>query len=283
MDSSETPVNFFARKNKKRTQRFRFCVRQSIKGASLTQNGHHHAPDDLVPLTRQRKKGGTYFRRPKLEEEVRAAAQRPLLELVSGGPRVSNSCLLYFVRNFIPNGPSSIRDAIVTEFLSRIDRQVIGGTRGVPAHRRTEIRTDVRDWFLEQIYARSDRLDVYEFAFNLALKARVIDTLRKYETRDTTEIGEGSFEDDDGDSQGTIDAISQRQQVPRPPPAEVMLELKEVLAVLSKNERKVLIATEYYGLGQKEVGQLVGVGSRRIRQILADAKEKIEAFKKGDE
>lgn len=250
----------------------------------MTQHGDSDAADELAPLTYKRKKGGTYFRRSELEAEIRAAANRPLLELVSGKPPVSNGCLLYFVRNYQPNGPSSIQETLVTELLRRIDRQVIRGTQGVSADWRTKIRLDVRDWFLDRIFSQSDRLDVYEFAFNKALKARIIDTIRMYETRAETEVAEGTFEDDDHDGPGTIDASNYKHTERRRPDAEAIIELKKALSLLTDKERKVVVATMAYGLDQKEAGRLIGVGTRRVRQILDSAKEKFEAFKrKGDE
>lgn len=249
----------------------------------MTQDGHSDAADELVPLTRERRKGGTYTRRPELEKEIRAAVDRPLLELISGTPPASSSCLLYFVRNYRPNGSSSVQEKILMELLNRIDRQVIRGTRGLVGDWRTKVRLDVRDWFLEQIYGRSDRLDVYEFAFSKALKARIIDSIRKYQTREQTEVAEGSFEKDDRDGPDTIDALNYRYAGPTMTSAEAALELEKVLSVLTEQERKVIYATEAYGLDQGEVGELIGVGTRRVRQILSKAMEKIEAYKrKGD-
>jgi RNA polymerase sigma factor (sigma-70 family) len=249
----------------------------------LTHDGRSDEPYELLPLTFERKKGGTYSRRAEVESEIRAAANRPLLELVSGKPSASNSCLLYFVRNYRPNGPSTIQEALVTELLNRIERQVLGGTRGLSEGWRTKVRLDIRDWFLEKIFSRSDRLDVYEFAFGKALKARIIDTIRKLETRDKVEIGEGAFEEEDRDGQGTIDALNYRHTGPRTSSTEALIELKMVLSLLTEKERKVLIATEAHGLSQDEAGRLIDVGARRVRQLLDSARDKIEAFKKRGE
>ncbi|CDX12276.1 hypothetical protein MPL3356_110420 [Mesorhizobium plurifarium] len=246
----------------------------------MTQTGQSDASQDLVALTHKKKDGSLYFRRPEVEQEIRAAAQRPLQELLSKTPPVSNECLLYFIRNYRPNGSSPVHDTMVTELLRRVDQRVIARTGGVRANHRTQIRADIDFWFKDKIYAGSDSLDVYEFAFNLALKTRIIDTIRRYDSRDGVEIGEDAFGDgSDEKIRPSIDVVAFRANAGSRPPAEVRAELHDVMRLLTDRERKALIATEYYGLDQKEAGRLLGVTARRIRQYLESARAKVAHLK----
>ncbi|MER9312237.1 sigma-70 family RNA polymerase sigma factor [Mesorhizobium australicum] len=251
----------------------------------MKNSGAPDAPDDLVPLTRKKKDGTTYYRRPALEAEIRRALLRPMQELVPGSAPVSNECLLYFLRNFQPNGGRSpTYEAILLEFLKRVDQRAIKRTGGIHSDRRTEIRGDLRVWFIDKIANHSDLLDVFEFAFNRAIKGKIIDAIRRYQTRDSIEIPASAFSsgDEDGEDDGS-EAIAARSNLHRRTHAETMLELRDALDQLSDKERRALVATEYLKVDQKEAGRMVGVSARRIRQLLESAYDKLDAMKKGAE
>jgi DNA-directed RNA polymerase specialized sigma24 family protein len=240
------------------------------------------APADLVPLTRKSKDGKTYFRRSELEEEIRKAQQRPLQDLISGTPKVSDACLLYFIRNYWPDGASRTHDAMVMELLSRIDRRVAGLT--FKNRRRDDIRADIRQWFLDKLYSRSDALDAYEYIFGRALKRRVFDRVDYYALHDGTELEPSSFDtagEGVDDSDDVIDALNLRSRPFSTPAAEILTELRELLAQMTPKEREAFIATEYFELDQKEAGEIIGVGKRRIRQLLQDGRDRIRKNQQG--
>ncbi|OWK19995.1 hypothetical protein AJ88_35285 [Mesorhizobium amorphae CCBAU 01583] len=206
-------------------------------------------------------------------------------ELVSGSTPASDECLLYFLRNFQPNGGHSpTYEAILLEFLKRVDQRAIKRTGGIPSERRTEIRGDLQVWFIDKIANQNDLLDVFEFAFNRAIKGKIIDAIRRYQARDATEIPASAFrsDDDDGDDDGS-EAIAARSNLHRRTHAETMLELHDALEQLSDKESRALLATEYLKVDQKEAGRMLGVSARRIRQLLESAYDKLETMKKGAE
>lgn len=253
----------------------------------MIKAGAPDAPDDLLPLTRKKKTDGTtYHRRTELELEIRRALERPMQELVAGPTPVSTECLLYFVRNFRPNGGRSpMYEGILLEFLRRVDERVAKRTGGIHADRRTEIRSDVRAWFIEKVATRSNLLDVFEFAFNRAIKSKVIDAIRRYQARDAVEIPASAFnsdDDEDGDSDGS-EAIAARSNMHRRTHAETMLELRKALEQLTDKERRAVVATEYLQVDQKEAGRILGVSDRRVRQLLESAYDKLDEMKKGAE
>lgn len=206
-------------------------------------------------------------------------------ELVSKTNPASTECLLYFLRNFRPNGgPSPVYEAILLEFLDRVDQRVIGRTGGIAQDRRTEIRQDLQLWFIERIATGDDVLDVFEFAFSLAVKGKIIDAIRRYRKRDAVEFAASTFdrdeEDDDSDGAEVFAARSslhQRRQ------QETIVELRDALDRLTDKERRAVLATEHLGLDQQEAGELLGVSSRRVRQLLTSAREKLATMTKGGE
>jgi RNA polymerase sigma factor (sigma-70 family) len=257
------------------------------RGVLVIKAGAPDAPDDLIPLTRKKKTDGTtYHRRVELELEIRRALERPMQELVAGPTPVSTECLLYFVRNFRPNGGRSpMYEAILLEFLKRVDERVIKRTGGIHTDRRIEIRSDLRAWFIEKVATGNNLLDVFEFAFNRAIKSKIIDAVRRYRARDAVEVPASAFrsdDDEDGDSEGS-EAIAARSNMHRRTQAETMLELREALELLTEKERRALVATEYYRVDQEEAGKILEVSDRRIRQLLKSAYDKLDAMKKGAE
>ena len=130
-------------------------------------------------------------------------------ELLSKTSPASTECLLYFLRNFRPNGgPSPTYEAILLEFLARVDQRVVKRTGGIERERRTEIRQDLQLWFIEAIATGNDGLDVFEFAFNLAIKGKVIDAIRRYQTRDAVEVAASAFVGDEEGDEGAARTCS---------------------------------------------------------------------------
>ncbi|MGB5901717.1 MAG: sigma-70 family RNA polymerase sigma factor [Xanthobacteraceae bacterium] len=251
----------------------------------MTDTGVSDAPDDLVPLRRKRRNGAPYYRRPVFAAEVQKALQRPMQELLSKTSPASTECLLYFLRNFRPNGgPSPIYQAILLEFLARVDKRIVKRTGGITQDRRTEIRQDLQLWFIERIATGSDILDVFEFAFNLAIKGKIIDAIRRYQTRDAVEVPASAFDgDEETEEGGGAGVFAARSSLHERRQAETLVELQEALDQLTDKERRAVWATEHLGLDQDEAGGLMGVSSRRVRQLLKSARDKLAAMKKGAE
>lgn len=235
------------------------------------------------PLTRRSKEGTLYARPQEIENEIAAALERPLGELLGAGRGVSSPCLLYFARNHRPNGHSRIYEGVLMELLDRIDRQVRGRVGGLPPHQRAAIRQDVRDQFLERLFRNHDSLDIFEARFALAVKSLAVDAIRRGVKKDSVEVPAESFADRETGEGGiaVVERRAHKSAAPMLSEGEARTDLRKVLARLTPREREAVIAVHEIGLKieaedpeEETAATVMGVSGRAVRYLLKSARDK---------
>ncbi|MFC5439118.1 RNA polymerase sigma factor [Rhodanobacter ginsenosidimutans] len=141
----------------------------------------------LRPIRKRKLDGTLYFRREKVEAEIRTLGEISATELerraglwqVSDPGFVSPEALLYFVRNATAG---THREKLTEKLLVRVARRVpsVSNSGGETVSlTRMNIREDVRDHFIDLLLSDrkqyDERLDYYEVNFNSAVAADRLD------------------------------------------------------------------------------------------------------------
>lgn len=231
----------------------------------------------MRPLTRRRKKDGELYVRPiSIEQEIAAAIDRPLADLMGSNSSASNGCLVYFARHY--------RLAkLVIELLKRAARIARRHTGHIPVHRRDDVVARVRDDFLASLMAGGDDLDIFEAQFVLAIRALTTSAIRRFITQDKVETAAMSYSpDEDGvDATDALDRHLFKSNGLQMSEAEVKVELVRVRALLTDKEYKAMYAHHVMGLAIESidpktttVATLLGVSGRQVRTYLKTAVDK---------
>jgi len=146
-------------------------------------------PPPIRALTAKTKAGVTYQRRPEVQAEIAALLALTTNELIArltvsnekDSQFVRPESLVYFVRDFW--GSANVT-SVVDSLLRRIARQLRRSLQYL-AQDRNDVSQEVSKQLVDWFRTNNERLDYYEVNFNGALRALVVDTIRK--TRDETE------------------------------------------------------------------------------------------------
>ncbi len=141
-------------------------------------------PPAIRPLTAQTKAGVTYQRRPEVHAEIAALltlAENELLARLAitkkqDGQAIRPESLVYLGRHFWGSPTATY---VLEAMLRRVARQARGSLQYLDQGRDDifqEVSIQLAQWF----QAGSERLDYYEVNFNAALRALVVDTIRKF-------------------------------------------------------------------------------------------------------
>ncbi len=273
----------------------------------------------VAPLTRTTR-GGDVLRRPaRIEAEIAAALQLSAGEILARAgatpeesiseQRMSEECMVHLIRRELRadsplrHGTGSPRrgasgkeprrgasgtmaEGLTPLLLERCDRSLRGSIRGFPPSAATEIREEVLGRLAVSLAGPGDEADFLEVRFALALKRLRIDVCRRERRRlqglvALEDVAAGSGDDHEP---ATVD-----RSPPSPPSQEDRLLIRQALAALTAEERKVLVLHKLAGVplsssvdaGATLVG-LLGRSERTLRNRLRSAEAKLEQHQRGN-
>ncbi len=265
----------------------------------------------VAPLTRTTR-GGEVLRRPaRIEAEIaaslalshgevlaRAAAETRSEETRSeesiSEQRMSEECMVHLIRRELRTGATSPRrganeeqrlaEELMPLLLERCDAGLKRSIRGFPPSAADEIREDVLGRLAVSLAGPGDEADFLEVRFALALKRLRIDACRRERRRlqglvALDEAPAGAASDD---AEAAVDLAP-----PSPPNQEDRLLIRQALASLTAEERKIVLLHKLAGVplsssvaaGMTLVA-LLGRSERTLRNRLRSAEAKLLDFRR---
>lgn len=169
------------------------------------------------PLRKLKPDGTQYFRRERVEAEIKALAEVDITEferranlwLANDPEFVSPEALLYFVRNAVSD---THRESLTGALLIRLARLVPSAANSsddVISLTKINISEDVRDHFIDLLLSDrknyDDRLDYYEVNFNGAVAADRSDANQRHRKQ---EKRAAELETDDGEVSAEVESAA---------------------------------------------------------------------------
>ena len=191
---------------------------------------------------------------------------------------LASETLVHLIRKSRREGNKPVLDAVVTALFVRCEASLLRMVReSLP--NASHIREEVMGEFAK-LLARDgtgnlpDRLDPFEWRFNLVFKSLRLDAIR----RETRAVNRNiSFSDDVtavdiADMEAVFDKVANLQtssdscSIYAPSPEDQMMaqDIYKQLNTLPKDERNALIETKIFGLTEEAAGRKLGVSARTI-------------------
>ncbi len=256
----------------------------------------------VAPLTRATR-GGDILRRPaRIEAEIAAALELEpdrILARAAAVPEaesmseesmtpeerttpeeraMSEECIVHLVRRDLRGGSRNLAEELMPLLLERCDASLRRSIRGFPLAAAEEIREEILGRLAVSLAGPGDQADFLEVRFALALKRLRIDVCRRERRRLQ---GLVALDDLDASSQDPSPATFDRAP-PSPPNQEDRLLIRQALAVLSVEERKVLVLHKLAGVplnssasAEATLVGLLGRSERTLRNRLRSAEAKL--------
>lgn len=262
-----------------------------------------------IPLTKRRKikgdlkvnTGELYVRLSKVDEEIDEVINLNHIELQERlsitNPQqhgyLSSETLIYLIRNGLRASNRPIVDAIIKVLFIRCEanlRKQVSNSLPNAQHIREEALAE-----LGNIIGRDgtgkvpNRLDLFEWRFNLQFKSLRIDAIR----RETRAVNRNASISDDASSFDIADLEAAFENVANtrkssdsnviyaPSPEDQMMErdIYNEIMKLPKDERDALIATKIFGLTEEAAAKKFRVSDRTIRTRKKNAIARLESLK----
>lgn len=245
-----------------------------------------------IPLTKRRKPkeegevGELYARLPHIDLQIDDAVKlrwddlkaRLAISDRKNDEYLASETLVHLIRKSRREGSKPVLDAVITALFVRCEASLLRTVReSLP--NASHIREEVMGEFAK-LLARDgtgnlpDRLDPFEWRFNLVFKSLRLDAIR----RETRAVNRNISVSDDvtavdiADMEAVFDKVANLQtssdscSIYAPSPEDQMMaqDIYKQLNTLPKDERNALIETKIFGLTEEAAGRKLGVSARTI-------------------
>ncbi len=256
--------------------------------------GHRATAVDSAAATRavepleRTTRGGDVLRRPaRIEAEIAGAlalAPDEVLRRAAGSENdMSSECMVHLIRHDLRRGSRRLAEALTPRLLERCEASLKGSVRGFSPAAAAEVREEVLGRLAVALAGDDDRADFFEVRFALAFKRLKIDVCRLERRREQGRI----VLDDPAPESGRRDPAPALERLAPPSPArqEERLLIRQALAALTTDERRVLVLHKLAGIslaskapGSASLVRLLGSSERTLRNRLRSAEAKLRAF-----
>ncbi len=250
------------------------------------------------PLTRTTRDGDVLQRPARIQAEIAGALKLSPGEILARATAdsaievvseegMSEECMVHLIRRDLrarTSGKASptgrLAEDLMPLLLERCDRGLKGAVRGFPPSAASEIREEVLGRLAVSLAGPGNEADFLEVRFALALKRLRIDVCRRERRRlqglvALEDVAAGSAPDDS--EAAAIDLAP-----PSPPNQEDRLLIRQALASLTAEERKVLVLHKFAGVplssnvaASATLVGLLGRSERTLRNRLRSAEAKL--------
>ncbi|MCP3961768.1 MAG: sigma-70 family RNA polymerase sigma factor [bacterium] len=242
----------------------------------------------VEPLTRTTASGESLRRPVRIEAEIAAALDldpRRIMACARAEPgtedHMSEECIVHLIRRDLRGGSRQLAERLLPVLLTRCEvglRRTVRGFDPAPA---AEVREEVLGRLAVSLAEPGDAADFFEVRFALALKRLRIDVCRRQRRHEERLVAL----DEDDDSESAVSELDRR--LPVAADQEDMVLLRQALATLSEEERKVLVLHRLAGVPMSSSApraatlvNLLGRSERTVRNRLRSAEAKLQTFGK---
>ncbi len=247
----------------------------------------------VAPLTRTTRDGEVLRRPARIETEIAAAlalAPGEILARVTADPAtgetISEECMVHLIRRDLRAGSDTtaperhLAEELMPILLQHCDATLKRSIRGFPSSAADDVREDVLGRLAVSIAGPGDEADFLEVRFALALKRLRIDVSRRERRR---LHGLVALEEPlAGADLDEPEPPAADRTLPSPPSQEDRLLIRQALASLTAEERKIVVLHKLAGVplaskvrcGATLVG-LLGRSERTLRNRLRSAEAKL--------
>lgn len=212
----------------------------------------------VAPLTRKTRDGGVLRRPAEIEAEIARALAWSDDEILTHAAattseeRMSEECMVHLIRRDLKHRSSSrqrsssLAEGLMPLLLARCDAGLKGSIRGFPPSSAVEAREEVLGRLAVSLAGSGNEADFFEVRFALALKRLRIDVCRRERRRlhglvTLDDVSTDSVQDES--LHQTLDRTA-----PSPPNQEDRLLIRQALATLTPEERKILVLHKLAGV-----------------------------------
>ena len=238
----------------------------------------------VEPLSRTTRSGEALRRPARIEAEIAIALELDPDEIVdlatteSGAEdRMSAECIVYLIRRDLRSGSRQLAECLTPVLLRRCEGGLRGSVRGFSPAAAAEVREEILGRLAVSLAEPGNSADFMEVRFALALKRLRIDVCRRQRRR---ERGLVTLDQPDHDS-----GRSEIERLPVAARQEDLLLLRQALASLTAEERKVLVLHKLAGIPLSSAApraatlvSLLRRSERTIRNRLRSAEAKLRAY-----
>lgn len=248
----------------------------------------------VEPLARKTRQGDVLTRPARVEAEIaRALALDPeeIRTLAKGSEEeMSSECLVHLIRRDLRTGSRGaghpeLAEEITPRLLERCEAGLRGSVRGFPPAAAAEVREEILGRLAVSLVEPGDAADFLEVRFALALKRLRIDVCRMQRRRERGRIaldsGAAAGEPAAEDPEAELERLA-----PSPANQEDQLLIRQALAALTEEERKVIVLHKLAGISLSskvretiDLVRLLGFSERTLRNRLRSAEAKLRAFR----
>lgn len=243
----------------------------------------------VEPLARKTRQGDVLTRPARVEAEIaRALALDPeeIRTLAKGSEEeMSSECLVHLIRRDLRSGSRELAEQVTPRLLERCEAGLRGSVRGFPPAAAAEVREEVLGRLAVSLVEPGDAADFLEVRFALALKRLRIDVCRMQRRRERGRIaldsGAAAGEPAAEDPEAELERLA-----PSPANQEDQLLIRQALAALTEEERKVIVLHKLAGISLSskvretiDLVRLLGFSERTLRNRLRSAEAKLRAFR----
>ena len=238
----------------------------------------------VAPLSRTTSGGGVLRRPAAVEAEIAAALELTPVEIRARAAceAMSEECMVHLIRNDLRTGDRRLAETLTPILLERCEATLRGSIRGFQPAAASEIREEVLGRLAVSLAGPGDEADFLEVRFALALKRLRIDVCRRERRRlqGLVALDEPAGSRDEPES-AAVDIAP-----PTPPNQEHRMLIRQALATLTPEERKIVVLHKIAGVplasaaaGATLVG-LLGRSERTLRNRLRSAEAKLVDFRR---
>lgn len=258
--------------------------------------GHRATAVDSAAATRavepleRTTRGGDVLRRPaRIEAEIAGAlalAPDEVLRRAAGSENdMSSECMVHLIRHDLRRGSRRLAEALTPRLLERCEASLKGSVRGFSPAAAAEVREEVLGRLAVALAGDDDRADFFEVRFALAFKRLKIDVCRLERRREQGRIALDDAAVERGREAPDPAPALERLAPPSPARQEERLLIRQALAALTTDERRVLVLHKLAGIslaskapGSASLVRLLGSSERTLRNRLRSAEAKLRAF-----
>lgn len=227
------------------------------------------------------------YREPEVEAQItllsHCAAAEFWLRVRQRDPHAADyvqpEALVYLLREKVRSGDSDTAWKIAELLIERNTRyvtQLVQGWKRLSESQKEECIYDVQARMLQDLFNLSRGCEFWEVRFWLCLRRRVTNIVQKYLTVADAEFNPEPLEDGEGNTRSFMENVAAPDRMP----AEMQVQLREALALLTEQERTAFVLYHYEDWAQEQIAQHLGVVDRTVRNLLTRAERKLATWRK---
>ena len=243
----------------------------------------------VEPLARRTAGGAVLKRPPRIEAEIARAlalaADEVAARAAGSEDEMSSECMVHLIRRDL-RGARELAEELTPRLLARCEASLRGSIRGFPAAAAAEVREEILGRLAVALVEPGGAADFFEVRFALALKRLRIDVCRAQRRRERGRIALDAAAGEGAGAAEDAGAELERRAPPSPARQEDQLLIRQALATLTEEERKVVVLHKLAGISLSsrvretlDLVRLLGYSERTLRNRLRSAEAKLRAFR----